>query len=110
MGTVIRLAIAALIVHGAWRTGAAYWRHYEFRDEVQATAQFAGGLAERDLHARVVKIAADRGIPLPADQIVVRRDGGHLIVEGSYVDRIEILPMYFRPWGFDLAVDVLTIR
>ena len=109
MGTIIRLGIAALIIHGAWRAGEAYWTYYAFRDEVQATAQFAGAMSEREVHARVIEIASDMGIRVSPQQVIVRKDGNHTRVEASYVDRIEILPTYYRPWEFEVNVDAFTV-
>ena len=109
MGTIIKWGMAALIVHGALRASEAYWTYYAFRDAVQATAQFAGAMSEHDVHALVMEIAADMDIPVQPEQVTVRKGGNHTIVEASYVDRIEILPTYFRPWGFEVNVDALTV-
>lgn len=109
MGKLIKLAIAALLIHGTWRAGAAYWDYYKFRDQVQATAQLAGALSEREIQARVLEIAADLEIPISPDRVSVRKEANHTRVEAAYVDEIEILPTYRYPWEFELGVDAFTV-
>lgn len=109
MGKLINLAIAALLVHAAWRAGTAYWNYYKFRDEVQVTAQFGGALSEREVHARVLEIASELELPISADQVTVRKEGNHTRVEAAYVDEIEILPTYRYPWAFEVNVDAFTV-
>ena len=62
MRTLFSLAIAGVVVHGAFRAGSAYFVYFEFRDGVQQTAQFGVGRSEQELHARVMTIAGDLGV------------------------------------------------
>ena len=41
MKAIIRLVIAALIVHATWRAGNVWVRYYKFKDGVQQAAQFS---------------------------------------------------------------------
>ena len=108
MGTIIKLGMAALVIHGAWRASEAYWAFYAFKDEVQAAAQFSGAMTEGDVRTRVMEIASAMDIPIQPEHLRVRRVGNHTMVDASYVDSIEILPTYFRPWEFEVNVDALS--
>jgi hypothetical protein len=110
MGTLIKLAIAALIVHGSWRAGTAYWKYYKFRDNLQATAQFAGAGTVPDLHARAMEIASEFDIPVTAEQVNVRQEKNFTFIDAAYTDRIEILPRYFYPWEFKVNVQAFTVK
>jgi hypothetical protein len=108
MKTLIKLAIAALLIHAAWRSGMVYLRYYQFKDEVQAAAQFAGSKSEGDLQHAVMEIASKLQIPLTEDHVTIRREPNHLLVNAAYTDRIEIVPTYFYPWEFTMQADALT--
>ena len=40
MRTLVKLLVAALVVHAAYRLGTAYWDHYHFQDDVQQLAPY----------------------------------------------------------------------
>jgi hypothetical protein len=108
MKILIKLAIAALLIHASWRAGTVYWRYYQFKDEVQAAAQFSGSRSESDLQHAVMEIAAKLQIPLTEDHVTIRREPDHTLVNAAYTDRIEIVPTYFYPWEFKVQADALT--
>jgi hypothetical protein len=109
MKAVIRLIIIALVIHAVFRTATAAWRHFQFRDGVQQTAQFSGGRSDEDLVQQVNEIAKAYDIPLTPERVSVRRVNNHTLIDASYDARIEILPRYFYPWRFDVNVDAFTI-
>lgn len=108
MRTLIKLAIAALIVHGAWRAGTAYWKYYKFQDNLQATALFAGARSVPELHARVMELAAELDVPVMPDQVNVRQEKNFTFIDAAYTDQIEILPRYFYPWEFKVNVQAFS--
>ena len=108
MKAIIKLVIAALILHGTWRAGTVYLRYYEFRDDVQQIAQFAGRQTDHELLTRVREAAEVHGIPLDPNAATVRRLNNHLMIDATYMEQIEVLPRYFYPWQFKMNVDVLT--
>ncbi len=109
MKTLIKLVIAALIVHATYRAGTVYLRYYEFRDDVQQIAQFAGRQTDGDLRNRVMEAAQLHRIPLDPDAATIRRLNNHLLIDATYTEQIELLPRYFYPWQFKMNVDVLTV-
>ena len=109
MKTLIKLIIAALVLHATWRAGMVYFRHYQFKDGVQQTAQFAGTRSETALHDRVLELAKELEVPLDADRITVRRQDNHTLIDATYNVRIELLPRYYYPWELKVNVDAFTI-
>ena len=105
---IIKLAIAALIVHGSWRAGTVFLRYYNFKDEVRTTVQFAGVKGESDIRNRILEIANSREVPLAEDHLTVRKEETHTVVDATYTERIEIVPTYFYPYEFKLNVDVFN--
>lgn len=108
--TLLKLVIAALVLHASWRAGTTYWRFYTFKDRVQETAQFAGNKSSEALHERVLEIAEQMDVPLSPDRVDVRRRENHTLIDAEYIESIEIVPTYFYPWEFKVNVDAFTTR
>ena len=109
MKALLRLVIAALVIHATWRAGAVFWRNYQFRDGVQQTAQFSGLKPDAELRAQVMEIAKANDIPIQADAVNVRRTDNHTLIDVSYEEQIEFVPRYFYPWRFNVNVDAYTL-
>lgn len=109
MKTLIKLIIAAAVLHATWRTGMAYFRYYELKDDLQQIAQFSGNRSESELHDQALQAARRYDIPLNPSRVAVRREENHTLIEASYDERIELLPAYYYPWRFDMNVDAFTI-
>lgn len=109
MKTLIKLIIAALVVHATWRAGTVYFRYYQFKDAVQQTAQFSGTRSENALRDRVLEIAKELQVPLDSDRVTVRRQDNHTLIDATYDEQIELLPRYYYPWVLKVNVDAFTI-
>ena len=109
MKALIKLVIAALVVHATWRAGDAYLRYYRFKDGLQQTAQFSLGRSENEVHTQAVELAKRNGVPIDPEDIAVTRKDNHTLIDASYEERIELLPRYYYPYRFKLTVDAFTI-
>ncbi|HKY20652.1 MAG TPA: hypothetical protein VJM31_05480 [Vicinamibacterales bacterium] len=109
MKALIRIIIAALVVHATWRVGTVYWRNYQFRDGVQQTAQFSGRRSDDELRYEVLELAKAYSIPVDPERVSVSRRDNHTLIDVSYDERLELLPRYFYPWRFDVNIDAFTI-
>jgi hypothetical protein len=110
MKTILKLAIAALIVHAGYQVGMAYWQHYQFQDGVQQVAQFAEREPLDQLKSRVLDLAAERGLPIGAEDLEVSREQRRIEVTGAYTRNVLLAPGYTRPWDFSVHVIVLTLN
>ena len=108
MKTIIKLVIAALVVHASWRAGSVYLRYYQFKDNVQQAAQFSDRQAESELRERVMTLAGQHQIPLAPADLRIKRADNHTLIDATYTEQIEILPRYFYPWDFTVNVDTFT--
>ena len=102
---VIKLAIVALVANAVWHTMVAYTSYYKFKDAVQQTTQFGTEKSIDQLKLRIVALASDHDLPLSEDDLTIRRDGLHTIVDGSYSKAIDLLPGYSQPWTFEIHTD-----
>jgi hypothetical protein len=101
---LITLVIVLLTAHAAYRVGSAYWVYYHFEDAIQEVAQFGGNSTDTEIRARVMKAAAETGVPLKAEGIDVRKTQAKLFIDASYDTRLEVLPRYYYPWTFTASV------
>jgi hypothetical protein len=109
MRVLIKLLIAGLLVHGAFRVGLAYWDFYQFRDDVREAAQFGAGRSPDEVKARVLEIGSALRLSLDPERVTVRREDDRVLVDASYTTPIEALPAYPVPWTFTLHVDAYTL-
>ena len=71
--TLIKIAIALIVIHGAVRVGSAFWNYYRFEDALLQIAQFGDRRTERQLCDEAMSTAADYDLPLAAADLTVRR-------------------------------------
>ena len=109
MKAIIKLVIAALLLHATWKAGTVYFRFYDFRDEVAQIAQFGTQQSDSQMRDAVLDAAKRRDIPLELDAISVRRPNQRIIIDATYREQVELAPRYFYPWDAKVHVDVLTL-
>lgn len=126
--TLIKIVIALVVAHAAFRIGNAFWNFYRFEDSLQQIAQFGERRTDRQLCDEAMSTAGNYGVPIEASGLTVRRgtnppfscgDGstapvagavpqasGQMTIEGAYTERIQVFPGYMYPWEFKPTVKV----
>jgi hypothetical protein len=107
--TLVKLALAALIANAVWRVGSEYITEFKFKDAVMEAAIYEGR-GDVDLRQRVSAIASQFDVPQDEDALRVMRDGRHIVVEGSYIKPIEVIPGHPYDWKFDWRVEADAVR
>jgi hypothetical protein len=129
--TLIKIAIALLVIHGAFRVGMAYYDFYRFEDALEQLALFGTRRSDQQLCDDAMATAVSFDVPIsPANMAVVRgmnppfscgggpgapiegrpmraSDIGFL---GTYVESVLLLPGYSKPWDFKVQVAVRATR
>jgi hypothetical protein len=105
---IIKLAIVALIANASWRLGTAYMSHYKFTDSVHQTTLFRGKQSDEVLRRRIFELAADFDIPVHEEDVTLRTQDHHTIVDGQYIREIELAPGFIYPWSFSFHTDTLS--
>ena len=120
--TLLKIALALIVLHGAIRVGSAYWSFYRYEDALLQIAQFGDRRTERQVCDEALSTAADYGLPIAAADLTVSKGANpsfncetgptalkgsaqglasvQLTIEGWYQDRLQLLPGYFYPWEF----------
>jgi hypothetical protein len=105
MKLLFKLLIVALIANASWQVGSAYLNYYRFKDAVRQTTQFRGKLTDDQVHKRLLELANEYSVPVTDDTLTMTVRENHTIVEGSYVQPIDIVPTYRYDWPFKFYVD-----
>jgi hypothetical protein len=107
---LVKLAIVALLANAAWRVGSAYASYYKFKDAVQETTVYGPDKTDAQLRARIMELATEFDLAIAEDSFTIRRELNHTIVDGTFVQPVEVVPRYKYPWAFTWHVDSLTVR
>ncbi len=127
MRVVIKLLIAALVLHGVFRVGSAYWRYYQFEDTLQEIAQFGERRTDKQLCGQALEKAVALEIPVAAQGVAIRRGGNpwfncasgfqatrggaadsattKIFIEARYTEGLQVFPGYMYPWEFKPSVN-----
>jgi len=107
---IIKLAIVALLANAVWRIGSAYISFYKFNDSVSELALHSKGKSIEELKSKVLELAEMYDEPIDADDLSVRREEPHTIVEGSYKKQVLLAPGFEYAWPFKLNVDEMVLN
>jgi hypothetical protein len=106
---IVKLAAAALIANAVWHLGSAYLTFYRFKDAIEEAALFQANKSEPELRQRIVEIGSQYDLPITEDTFTLRRENNHTYIEGSYTQRIDLVPNYPYPWKFTFSTDTLVL-
>ncbi|MCC7125272.1 MAG: hypothetical protein IT178_10520 [Acidobacteria bacterium] len=103
MKTIVKIALALVVLTATVQAGRAAIKHYAFVDAVQEAMLFAGSQTEDQLADHVLALASEHEIPLQPGDVAVRREAYLVAVTGTYRETVELIPgVYSRPWDFSI--------
>jgi hypothetical protein len=106
--TIIKLAIAALVVHACWRSANVVLRYYKFKDAVHETVLFSNSKSDAQLQNRVMELANQLDVPVQPENIAIVRQENRTTVNAVYTDKVELVPTKFFPWEFKVNVEAFN--
>jgi hypothetical protein len=109
MKTVIKLVIAALLVNAAYRSGSAFLKYYQFKDETQQMILFGQGQSVSELTRQILGEATKREVPLDEQGVTVSREGARTVAEVAYTEGIELFPRYVYPMDFSFSAEAYGV-
>ena len=99
MGCLFGLLLLAALGYFGVNVGEAYWRFYQFRDDIQQEVRFAGHSTNDVIATRLHAAADSLGLPEAAGHVVIRRVRGFISIESNYDEPVE-LPGHVRELHF----------
>jgi hypothetical protein len=109
MKTVLKLVIAVALLNAVIRGADAAWSYYQIKDAAQRTLLFAASSTSAQLKAQILATAVDLQVPMRAEDLTVRQQGGRRLAEATYIKPIEFFPNYRYPVSFSFAVEAVTV-
>lgn len=101
MKTIIKLAIAFVVVVGCFNVGRALMNEYQFEDAVHEALLFDPRMTDAEIVAMVMKTAGDFSVPIEAGDIQIREQGPDVYVDMSYTTTVPVIPGVFeKEWTF----------
>jgi hypothetical protein len=110
MKTIIKLLIAAAILHAVVRGGMSASTYYRLKDTTQELIVFGAGASIPDLEEGILIKAEELSVPVEPENVTVRRDVVRTVAEVSYTDAIEFLPRYRYPIDYSFRVEALSLQ
>ena len=99
LGCLFMLLLVTAAVYFGINVADAYWRFYEYQDDMRGLVRFAANAPSDTIVARLRASADSLGLPRDAARVVVRRTDGAIILESDYYEHVE-LPGYIREIHF----------
>lgn len=107
---LLKLVVVALLANATWQLGSAYLAFYRFRDAVEEAALSQSRKSEAELRQRIVEIGSEHDLPITPQSFTLRRENHHTYIDGSYTQRIELVPRYPFRWTFKFDTDTLILE
>jgi hypothetical protein len=99
IGCLFSLLIVAAVIYLGVNLGGAYWRAYQFEDDMRQELRFASHSPNDVILTRLRAAADTLGLPDEAGKIAIRRTQTKISIESFYDEHIE-LPMLARDLHF----------
>jgi hypothetical protein len=106
----VKLAFVALLANASWQLLNVYWPHFKFTDAVKSTTQYRGEKSDDQVRQRILELAVQYDVPVTDENLTLRRDEAHTIVDAAYVRAITFMPGVTYPWPFTLHVDTFVVK
>ena len=100
IGLILSLCVLLAAAYAAYVLIPIKVKTYEFYDTMRSEARF-GAVRKRDsvVHDRLLKKARQLQIPLTAENLEIRRDGGQYVVVANYTIPVDLM-VYKTEWVY----------
>lgn len=99
LGCLMTLLIIVVVVYFGINIGEAYWRYYQYRDDMRQYVAYAAHYTDAQISAGLSAQADSLGLPDEAHQVRIQRGDRAIIVEADYDEFVE-LPMVVHDFHF----------
>jgi hypothetical protein len=109
--TILSLVIAALIVNACFRAGDSVWRHRQLLDAVDQETRYGQSKTTSMLRKKVIELAAEQGVTLAPEDVVVEKRGLETYVAFEYLEPIPLVPKaYTHEQPYDVTISAQSVR
>lgn len=101
MKTIVKIAIALVVLLACVNVGRALLNEYQFEDAVHDALLFDPRMTDQEITKMVLDVAAKYSVPIDTSGIVVSQQGPDVHIDMSYVTTIVVIPgVLEREWTF----------
>jgi hypothetical protein len=108
--TLVKLALAALLINASWQLFSVYWAHFKFVDAVESTTQFRGDKSEEQIRNRILELAGEFELPISDENLTIQGSRIRTIVDSAYTRPVKLFPGYTYPWRFTVHTETRTLQ
>lgn len=99
LGCLFSLLVVSAVIYFGANVVEAFWRYYQFKDEMTQTVKFDPHASNDQILAHLRNFADSLGLPEDAGAISILRNGKTIAIESDYDETVE-LPMMVRELHF----------
>jgi hypothetical protein len=107
--TVIRVALALLVIHALYQFVPVYINYHMFKDDVKQTVLFGGGASQQQLVEQVMRHAETRQVPLDRNNVWVRTEPTQIVIDAAYEQPVKVLPWHTYTWHVNVSGSALLM-
>jgi hypothetical protein len=110
MKTLLKLLVVVAVINGAYRFGMAEYRFSQLKESTKSVLVLGTNTPVEELRDQIVKRAGDLDLPVPPDNVTVRREGVRTTAKVTYHQEVEVFPGYHHPRDYSLSEEIAAIR
>lgn len=95
LGCLFSLLVLAAIGYFGLPIGEAYFRYWQFEDEMSQSVRFARINSDAEIRSRLQTFVDSSGLPAAARNVQIQRRNGRIHVSAAYVEEFH-LPGYVK--------------
>lgn len=90
MGCLFTLLVVAAVVYFGSHIGGAYWRYYQFKDDMNQAIRFAGNKTNDQILRMLQSQADSLNLPEAAGNVTIRRAPHRMVIESEYYEHLDV--------------------
>ena len=110
MKTLLKLLVVVAIVNAAYRFGMAEYRFSQLKESTRSVLVLGTNTPVEELQGQILRRAGDLELPVPADNVAVRREGVRTSARVSYQKEIEVFPGFRYPRDYSFSEEIAALR
>jgi hypothetical protein len=110
MKTLLKLLVVVAVLNAAYRFGMAEYRFSQLKETTKSVLVLGTNTPVEELRDQILRRAGDLELPVPADSVVMTREGVRTSAKVSYHQEIEIFPGYRFPRDYSFSEEIAALR
>ena len=110
MKTLLKLLVVVAVVNAAYRFGMAEYRFSQLKESTRSILVLGTNTPVEEIRDQILRRAGDLELPVPADNVAVRREGVRTTAKVSYHKEIDVFPGFQYPRDYSFSEEIAALR